>query len=124
MSQKPYSRIKKEEKELILRDYLAVDRTLLSNETAFLSYIRTSLTMLVAGVTLMHLFDTPSMNLFGWSLIVGSGIMAWIGTHRYNANQRALVELVEEGENNTAQGRRYMIVTKLYNAGHALFKKI
>ncbi len=124
MSQKPYSRIKKEEKELILRDYLAVDRTLLSNETAFLSYIRTSLTMLVAGVTLMHLFNTPSMTLFGWSLIVGSAVMAWIGTHRYNANQQALVELVQEGENNTAQGRRYMLINKLYNAGHALFKKI
>lgn len=56
MSEKPYHNIKSGDKELILRDYLAVDRTLLANESALLSYTRTSLTMLVAGVTLTHFF--------------------------------------------------------------------
>lgn len=42
-------------KQLILRDYLAIERTILTNEATFLAYIRTSLTLLVVGVTLFHL---------------------------------------------------------------------
>jgi putative membrane protein len=43
------------DKELILRDYLAIERTILTNEGTFLAYIRTCLTVLVVGVTLFHL---------------------------------------------------------------------
>ncbi|MDQ3075679.1 MAG: DUF202 domain-containing protein [bacterium] len=42
-------------KELILRDYLAIERTILTNEGTFLAYIRTCLTVVVVGVTLFHL---------------------------------------------------------------------
>lgn len=42
-------------KELILRDYLAIERTILTNEATFLAYIRTSLTIVVVGATLFHL---------------------------------------------------------------------
>lgn len=41
-------------KELILRDHLAIDRTVLSNETTLFSYIRTSLALIAAGATLIH----------------------------------------------------------------------
>jgi putative membrane protein len=42
-------------KDLILRDYLAIERTILTNQATFLAYIRTSLTMMVVGVTLFQL---------------------------------------------------------------------
>ncbi|MDE2399829.1 MAG: DUF202 domain-containing protein [Patescibacteria group bacterium] len=42
-------------KELILRDYLAIERTILTNEATYLAYIRTSLTVIVIGVTLFKL---------------------------------------------------------------------
>ncbi|MEK7588205.1 MAG: DUF202 domain-containing protein [Patescibacteria group bacterium] len=42
-------------KDLILRDYLAIERTILTNEATFLAYIRTSLTVVVVGVTLFQL---------------------------------------------------------------------
>lgn len=41
-------------KEFILRDYLAVERTVLANESTFLAYIRTSITFVAGGVTLMQ----------------------------------------------------------------------
>lgn len=41
--------------QLILRDYLSIERTILTNESTFLAYIRTSLTLLVVGVTLFQL---------------------------------------------------------------------
>lgn len=42
-------------KQLILRDYLAIERTSLTNQSTFLAYIRTSLTMMVVGITLYKL---------------------------------------------------------------------
>ena len=43
------------EDQLILRDHLAADRTILANERTFLAYIRTALTLFVAGLSFMHL---------------------------------------------------------------------
>ena len=43
-------------KQLILRDYLAIERTILTNEATFLGYIRTSLTVAVVGVSLLNLY--------------------------------------------------------------------
>ena len=40
MNNAPYTQFKKE--ELILRDYLAADRTALANERTLMAYIRTS----------------------------------------------------------------------------------
>ncbi len=45
-------------KQLILRDYLAIERTILTNEATFLSYIRTGLTVIVVGVTLFMLSES------------------------------------------------------------------
>jgi uncharacterized membrane protein YidH (DUF202 family) len=42
-------------KDLVLREYLAIERTRLANETTLLAYIRTGLYFLVAGSTLGHL---------------------------------------------------------------------
>ena len=42
-------------KQLILRDYLAIERTILTNEATYLAYIRTSLTVIVVGVTLFKI---------------------------------------------------------------------
>ena len=41
-----------------LRDYLATDRTKLSNQNTFLAYIRTALTLFVAGVSFVRFFDS------------------------------------------------------------------
>jgi putative membrane protein len=54
------------EKQLILRDYLAIERTILSNEATFLAYIRTSLTVAVVGITLYHLApNSEKLQYFG-----------------------------------------------------------
>ncbi len=42
------------EKELIIRDYLARQRTTLANQRTLLSYIRTSLYFLVSGTALFE----------------------------------------------------------------------
>lgn len=40
----------KPDKEVILRDYLAIERTRLANERTLLSYIRSSLYLLLGGM--------------------------------------------------------------------------
>ena len=40
--------------ELILRDELAIDRTLLANERTLLAYLRSGVTLLIAGVSIVH----------------------------------------------------------------------
>lgn len=80
MSEEPYIAYENDHEQMILRDYLAVDRTMMANETSFMSYVRTSLTMIAAGVTLIKLFEDSSMHILGWSFIV---VGAWLVMHGY-----------------------------------------
>ncbi|HEX3099565.1 MAG TPA: DUF202 domain-containing protein [Patescibacteria group bacterium] len=82
MSEDSYLPYEKDHEQMILRDYLAVDRTLMTNETAFMSYIRTSLTLIAAGATLMKIFSSEfSMQVLGWAFILIGG---WLAVHGYN----------------------------------------
>lgn len=81
MANGPYSRFAKE--DLILRDYLAADRTVLANESTFLAYIRTALTFFIAGVTFIRFFDSLLIEVVGWLFIpLGIAIFA-LGLWRY-----------------------------------------
>jgi putative membrane protein len=57
-------------KDLILRDYLAIERTILTNEATFLAYIRTSLTVVVVGVTLFHISQNPFLQYVGIGFVL------------------------------------------------------
>lgn len=70
-------------KDLVLREYLAIERTKLANERTLLTYIRTGLYFLVAGSTLGHLIDTPFWNQMGVPLIVVGAIITAIGIARF-----------------------------------------
>jgi len=39
---------------LILRDELAIERTLLANERTLMAYLRSAVALMIAGVTMMH----------------------------------------------------------------------
>lgn len=68
MKQSLYERFSKE--ELILRDYLAIDRTNLANENSILAYIRTALTFFISGISLIKFFNYLVVNLIGWALLI------------------------------------------------------
>ncbi|MEX2591532.1 MAG: DUF202 domain-containing protein [Anditalea sp.] len=57
---------KKNENELIIRDFLARQRTTLANDRTLLSYIRTSLYFLVSGVALIKVEDLEKVRGFGY----------------------------------------------------------
>ncbi len=82
-------------KQLILRDVLAIDRTRLANERTLLAWLRTSLMMLVSGVTLVKLFEgILVMEATGWLLIPMSFLTAGLGVRRY-LRTSALIEAAD-----------------------------
>lgn len=81
MKRLPYAKIIKE--ELILRDHLAADRTILANERTFLAYSRTALTTFVVGVSLLKLFNTFVTQLVGFVFIMISLVTFVFGFKRY-----------------------------------------
>ena len=87
----PYARFNAA--ELILRDELAIDRTLLANERTLLAYLRSGVALLIAGATIMH------FTAQGWFYLVGvicvpSGILATvIGIIRYRRMNRSIMRV-------------------------------
>ncbi len=75
--------------DLILRDYLAADRTAMSNERSILAYIRTALTLIVAGASAIKFFYEPGMKIIGVSLVASGILTLAIGiVHYHKFNQR------------------------------------
>jgi putative membrane protein len=90
----PYSDVSKE--KLILRDQLAIDRTILSNERTFLAYIRTALALFATGGFVIRFFDSNLLEVLGWIFILLGIITVVIGKFRYRKMKR-LIELEEKG---------------------------
>ena len=82
MSEKNTGELEKE--KLFLRSYLAANQTVLADERTLLAYIRTALTLFVAGVTFIKFFDHIIIQAIGW-IFIPTGIITFIiGLVRYN----------------------------------------
>ncbi len=57
-----YARFARE--NLILRDELAIDRTLMANERTLLAYLRSAVALLIAGVSIIHF----SQQVWFWAI--------------------------------------------------------
>lgn len=55
--------------DLILRDWLAIERTKLANERTFLAYFRTAFVFLATGVTILKVDSFASLHWLGWIFI-------------------------------------------------------
>ena len=76
--------------DLILRDELAIDRTLLANERTLLAYLRSGVALLIAGTSIMHFADQSWFRAVGIACIptgISTGI---IGIIRYRKMNRAI----------------------------------
>jgi len=58
-------------KDLILRENLAIQRTIMANQTTFLSFIRTSMYFLVAGLSVQNIVQ---FNTIGWAIYLFYGM--------------------------------------------------
>jgi len=76
--------------DMQLRDLLAADRTKLSNQNTFLAYIRTALTLFVAGVTFIQFFGNLVYEIIGFAFIPIGLLTFVVGFIRYNKLRIAL----------------------------------
>lgn len=72
-----------DQNEFILRDWLALDRTILATERTFLAYGRTSLALLATGMTLLKLFDGITFKVAGYVVITGGIVVFFYGLFRF-----------------------------------------
>jgi putative membrane protein len=78
-------------RRLILRDYLAIERTRLANERTALSYLRTTLAMTAGALTLLHLVPTPAARITAWTLLTFGALLIGFGLYRFVAVRRRVV---------------------------------
>ena len=83
--------------EMIIRDYLAVDRTAQAIERTFLAYIRTALAFGAGGIGLMKLFDeSMGIVVLGWLLISLGLIVLVFGVYRFIKFRRTISNLAKK----------------------------
>lgn len=83
----------KPDEEVILRDYLAIERTRLANERTLLSYIRSSLYLLLGGIAFFQLKDFPNFKYLAIISLVFSAIFLVIGIYRFALLKKSLKRL-------------------------------
>lgn len=84
--------------KIILRDYLALERTTLANERTLFSYIRTSLYLVIGGIGLLKLEDFRSLRWLGYVALVISGILIIYGMVRYFMLKHKLHKFYEKSD--------------------------
>jgi putative membrane protein len=69
--------------KIILRDFLAMERTRLSNERTYLTYIRTGLYFLLGAGAMLKLVEFEELRWLGWTSLGVSSVLFIVGTFRF-----------------------------------------
>jgi putative membrane protein len=84
-------------KDLILREELAIERTRLAIQSTFLAFLRTSLYFPVAGISMNHALNLPfgktlqTTGIVAGAIILGSGIVLTLLNLRKLRKARTMV---------------------------------
>jgi putative membrane protein len=81
----------------VLRDYLAIDRTVLANERTVLAYLRTALAFVVVGASAIKFFDSVLYEALGGAFILFGAIVAAFGARRFFRVQKRIGEALALG---------------------------
>lgn len=76
--------------EIILRDWLAMQRTTLANERTLFAYVRSSLYLIIGGITLLQVEMLENIVWLGYAAFGISAFMLVYGITRYLALRRKL----------------------------------
>lgn len=84
--------------EIILRDYLALERTKLANERTLLSYIRSSLYLLLGGIAIIQLEGFESIKFIGYVSLGLTIILVVVGIYRFQKLNKQLKDYYQQVE--------------------------
>lgn len=79
-------------KDLILRENLAIERTHLANQTTLLSFLRTSMYFFVAGLTIYQLLDFESKAWVSFGMYTFSVILFVFGIYNFFKQRRWILQ--------------------------------
>ena len=79
-------------KDLILRERLAIQRTIMANQSTFLAFLRTSMYFAVAGISLDQLLKLPGGNVFEFIFLAISTVVFVVGIVNYVVHKRKITE--------------------------------
>jgi putative membrane protein len=88
MGHNPYSQF--DNSQLILRDQLAIDRTLLANERTLLSYLRSGVALFIAGVSIIHFSHEVWFTVTGFVCLPFGLVTMWFGILRFKKMGKAI----------------------------------
>lgn len=88
----------RQKEKIILRDFLALERTTLANERTLFSYIRSSIYLGIAGITFLNIPQFKSMLWLSYTLFGVSAIMVIYGVYRYQILKRKLRDFYDAME--------------------------
>jgi putative membrane protein len=89
-------------KDLILRENLAIQRTIMANQTTFLSFVRNSMYFLVAGLSVQNIVQLAHVDWAFYLLYGISALLMLLGTLNY-FRQKRLIEEAKKMVGNAAQ---------------------
>jgi len=87
--------------ELILRDRLAIYRTVLANERTLLAYVRTALAAIITGMSFIEFLEGPFTTVAGWFSVVAGAALLLFGLWRFRSIQRRIKVTRGEGPPHT-----------------------
>ena len=88
----PYVEFKRE--DMILRDWLALDRTVLANKRTFLAYGRTAIAMMALGIAFVKLIHHRFFEVSGFVLIALGVVVFFVGLSEFTNNNKRYRRLV------------------------------
>ena len=91
MTDSPYTRFQAD--ELILRDELAIDRTLLANERTLLAYLRSGVALLIAGASILHFTQASWFQWVGLACLPTGVLTSLVGVARYRRTNRNIAQI-------------------------------
>jgi putative membrane protein len=79
-------------KDLILRERLAIQRTVLANQSTFLAFLRTAMYFLIAGLSLPNLLKVENSLLIEIGLFITSFVIILLGTFNFFKHKKSISE--------------------------------
>lgn len=77
-------------KDLILREKLALQRTVLANQSTFLAFLRTAMYFLLAGLSLQNLLKVANSFWIGFFLFLISFLILVVGILNYFKHKKSI----------------------------------
>jgi len=83
---------------MIVRDELAISRTVLANERTLLAYLRSGVALLIAGISIIHFAQQAWFYGVGIACLPAAAVTIIIGVQRYKKMNVSIKQHKEKSE--------------------------